>query len=398
VIRHAQSSKIFLAAVLCLFGSACSLLPLDIGFSDDGNFESSILNQDADAYPEINILALDQEIINYIETNVVDRSSDAEIVNRLQTLLFDAQFLNLQYSDQRTGTAIETFHSREGNCLSVVSLYIAMARYLGVDAQFQTVEVRPTWDRRGELLVLNQHINATGVLGKSSYYIVDFTPEISLQQLTASTVGDMHARALYFNNLGVESLIQEDYESALRYFKNALWVDPELSIAWNNIGTAYNRSGDRGIAEYAYRKAYSVDRGNATAINNLVRFYNASGDFETAERYARAIRRFNMNNPYYHYNLGNIAFADAEFDQARQHFMRAIRRKDAEPDFYLALSRTYEELGDEEQSQQMFQMARMTVLANSQIYLPSDNKVRVVDENAATATGTYIRNSAFRAR
>jgi Tfp pilus assembly protein PilF len=398
MIRLAQNCKFFLMSMLFLFGSACSLLPLDIGFSDDGNFESSILNQSADAYPEINILALDQEIIDYIEVNVTDRSSAAEIVNRLQALLFDAQYLNLQYNDQRTRTAIETFHSREGNCLSVVSLYIAMARYLGVDAQFQTVEVRPTWDRRGELLVLNQHINATGVLGKSSYYIVDFTPEISLQQLTASAVGDTHARALYFNNLGVESLILEDYESALRYFKNALWVDPGLSIAWNNIGTAYNRSGESDLAEYSYRKAYSVDRGNATAINNLVKFYNANGEVETAARYARAIRRFNMSNPYYHYNLGSIAFADAEFDQARQHFIRAIRRKDAEPDFYLALSRTYEELGDEEQSQQMLQMARMTVLANSQIYLPSDNKVRVVDEAAIPSTGSYIRNSAFRTR
>lgn len=385
--------------VLCVTISACSIIPLDLGFSNDGEMDAVILGQGEDAFPELDTMALNQEITDYLAAHVPRRATDREIVDRLRELLFEEGYLNIQYDDLRTRTAIETFQDRQGNCLSVVSLYIAMARHLGVDARFQTVKVRPRWDRRGELLVISQHINAVGRFGQSTYYVVDFTPEISVQQLTAATVSDTHARALYFNNLGAESLIAGDSERALQFFKNALWTDPALSIAWNNIGTAYNRNGDKALAEYAYRKAYATDKTNATAINNLAKYYHNQGDFETSERYTKAIERFNNRNPYYHYNMGNIAYAESDFEMAREHFTRAVRRKEVEPDFYYALSKTYEQLGNELQSQRMYEMARLMVLASDEIYLPSQNKVRIVNEKSIlseTSAGISISTGGAR--
>src|SRR5690606_6906515 len=169
--------------------------------------DSRIIQQEADAFPQIDLLALNQDIIDYLEANVPGSRSDWETVQRLQTILFDPAYLNIQYDDQITRTAIETFESGRGNCLSVVSLYIAMARHMGLEVSFQTVAIRPRWDMRGELLVLSQHINATGRLSQNSYYVVDFTPDVSVQQLTSSKVSDAYARALYFNSRGVESLI-----------------------------------------------------------------------------------------------------------------------------------------------------------------------------------------------
>jgi len=373
---------------------ACSIVRLEMPFTSDGPLEASILNQTQDAFPALDAMALSPEIIDYIETNVTDRSSDYRIVDRLQQLLFDPAYLNLQYDDQRTRTAVQTFADRQGNCLSVVSLYIAMARHFGVNAQYQTVKVRPSWDRRGEHLVLSQHINAIGRLSQNAQYVVDFTPEITLQQLTANRVSDLQGRALYFNNLGVESLIANDLEMAVAYFRNALWIDPELSIVWNNIGSTYSRLGDKELAEYSYRKSFSLDRSNATAINNLVKFHTARGDLVTAERYAKAIERFNNNNPYFHYNLGNVAYGEGDFEAARMHYEQAIRRKDSEPDFFLALSKTYEMLGDMEQSGQQLALARVAVLTSNQLYLPSRDKVRVVDEKSilrSSSAGFSVR-------
>jgi Tfp pilus assembly protein PilF len=373
---------------------ACSMVRLELPFAADKELEASILNQREDAYPDLDAMALDQQIIDYLEANVTDRSSDYRIVDRLQELLFSEGYLNLQYDDLRTRTAVQTFEDRQGNCLSVVSLYIAMARHFGVDAQFQTVKVRPSWDRRGEHLVLSQHINAIGRLGQDTQYVVDFTPEITLQQLTANRVSDSQARALYFNNLGVESLIANELDKATAYFRNALFIDPELSIVWNNIGSTYSRQGNKDLAEYSYLKAFALDRSNATAINNLVKFHTARGDVATAERYAKAIERFNNSNPYFHYNLGNVAYAEGNFEMARMHYERAIRRKESEPDFYLALSKTYEMLGDMEQSELQLGLARVAVLNSDQLYLPSRNKVRVVDEKSilrSSSAGFSVR-------
>lgn len=373
---------------------ACSMVRLELPFAADKVLEASILNQSEDAFPNVDAMALDEQIIAYLDAYVTDRSSDYRIVDRLQELLFSEGYLNLQYDDLRTRTAVQTFEDRQGNCLSVVNLYIAMARHFGVDAQFQTVKVRPSWDRRGEHLVLSQHINAIGRLGQDTQYVVDFTPEITLQQLTANRVSDSQARALYFNNLGVESLIADELDKATAYFRNALFIDPELSIVWNNIGSTYSRLGDKDLAEYSYRKAFALDRSNATAINNLVKFHTSRGDMVTAERYAKAIERFNNSNPYYHYNLGNVAYAEGNFEVARMHYERAISRKESEPDFYLALSKTYEMLGNMEQSAIQLGLARVAVLSSDQLYLPSRSKVRVVNENSilrSSSAGFSVR-------
>lgn len=380
--------------VLASLLTGCSVVRLELPFSSDDSLEAQILTQREDAFPELDALALNQEIIAYLDTHVTDRSSDYRIVDRLQQLLFTENYLNLQYDDQRTRTAVQTFVDRRGNCLSVVSLYIAMARHLGVNAQYQTVRVRPSWDRRGEHLVLSQHINAIGRLDQNTQYVVDFTPEITLQQLTASRVSDAQGRALYFNNLGVEALIANELELAVAYFRNALWIDAGQSIVWNNLGSTYSRMGNRSLAAYAYRKSFSLDRTNATAINNLVKFHTAEGDLETAQRYARAIERFNESNPYFHYNLGNEAYAQGSFELARTHYERAIRHKDSEPDFYLALGKTWGMLGDVEQSAIQVARARLAVQNSNQLYLPSRDKVRVLDERSilrSSSAGFSVR-------
>src|SRR5690606_18633720 len=150
--------------LLLLLLSGCTVIPLEVNFAASGAMDSRIIAQEADAFPQIDILALNQDIIDYLEANVPAGRSDGETVERLQTILFDPAYLNIQYDDMVTRTAIETFESRQGNCLSVVSLYIAMARHMGLEVSFQTVKMRPRWDMRGELLVLSQHINATGRL------------------------------------------------------------------------------------------------------------------------------------------------------------------------------------------------------------------------------------------
>jgi tetratricopeptide (TPR) repeat protein len=374
--------------------NACAGIRLDVSMSVSDRKDAAIIAQQADAFPEREILAINDEIIDYLNTHVTDRSSDRVVVERLRELLFDLDYLNIHYEDERTRTAIEAFESRRGNCLSVVNLYIAMARYLNVDAKYQTVRVRPRWDRRGEVLVLSQHINATGRLGQRVQYVVDFAPEIVVQQLTSSVISDRQARALYFNNLGVEELIVGNLEPAILYFRNSLWIDKELSIAWSNLGATFYRSGDAALAEYAYQKAFSVDDSNATAISNLVKLYTKQGDMERATRYAKAIERFNNRNPYFHFSQGSLAYNDGDFEVAAGHFKQAIRRKDVEPEFYLALADAYKQIGDEQGYADMILLARYVITVSQQIYLPSQNKVRFVDSDSilrSTSPGVSIR-------
>lgn len=367
--------------------SACTGIDLDTEFSSSEAMQSRIIDQDRDRFAEIDPLALNDEMRAYVDAYIDAGDSQEQRVEKLQDLLYNEEFLNIQYSNERTHTAQQLFYAREGNCLSLINLYIALARYAGIEAQYQTVRVQPSWDLRGGLLVLSQHINATGRFSVQKRYVVDFTPEIALQQLTSNIISDQQARALYFNNLGVEAQVAGDSQQALAYYKNALFLDPDLSIAWNNIGATYRRLGESELAEYSYQMAFNADARNAASINNLAKFYRSEGRYQLAREYEEAITRFNNMNPYFHYVRGNLAYAENDLETARLSYRRAIRLKEVEPDFYLALAQVFSDLGYERDAQRMRASADALVSNNADIYRPSDQRLRIIDN------ATILRDS-----
>ncbi len=366
----------------CVSVLSCRNIGLDTGFQTDVGLHAQIISQTEDAFPDIDPLSLSEEIKQLVDSQVSRRESEQTRVEKLQNILYGEEFLYLQYDDKKTHTAIEAFHARRGNCLSAMNLYVAMARYAGVDAKFQTVRVQPSWDRRGNLLVISQHINATGRFNANRSYVVDFTPEIALQQLTSRAISDREARALYFNNLGVEALVAADFQQSLEYFKNALFLNPELSISWNNIGTAYSRLSETELAEYSYQMAFNTDRSSVTAVNNLVKLYRNNGQQELAQDYEVAIERFNNQNPYFHYARGALALTANNLESARVSFRRALRLKREEPDFYTALAHVYTALGEEEEAYELLESARQLLARNAEIYRPSEDKLRIIDRDS----------------
>jgi len=365
--------------LVCAFLSGCFGINLDIGFDEDQQIKNQIISQTEDLYADIDPLYINDDVKALIDAHISPRDDKETRVDVLQKLLFGEDFINLRYADEKTHTALEAFYARSGNCLSAMNLYVAMARYAGVEAHYQTVDIQPSWDRRGGLLVLSQHINATGRLSVRRRYIVDFTPEVVLQQLTSSVISDEEARALYFNNLGVEELIKGDNEAALKYFKNSLFLDDQSSIAWNNIGTTYSRLDNSRFSEYSYRRAFDLDQTNATAINNLAKYYRRSGNARLAREYEQAIEKFNNVNPYYHFSQGNIALQEFDLDTARSAFRRALRIKQEEPEFYFALARVYLSMGNTREAQKLVDSGNEILAKNGEIYQPSSHKVRIID-------------------
>lgn len=365
----------------------CLSIDIDTQFVRNEEIHAAIIDQNEDRFSEIDPLYISDEVKAFVDAYIEPRDGEETRVDKLQDLLYNQEFLHIQYSSERTHTAMEAFHAREGNCLGVMNLYIAMARYAGLDANFQTVDVQPSWDRRGDLLVLSQHINAAGRISARRSYVVDFTPEISLQQLTSDIVSDRVARSLYFNNLGVEKLIAGDFEEALVYFKNALFLNENSSISWNNIGSTYNRLDNPDYAEYSYRMAFSLDDNNATAINNLSKYYHRIGNTRLAREYEEAILRFNDRNPYYHFAQGSVAFEAGRLDAARRSFRKAVRLKEEEPDFYYALARVHLRLGDESEAKRYAESAERILALHDNIYQPSHDKVKIIDSS------TILRDS-----
>jgi len=375
------------SVVLVLMLTRCASIELESEFLHDNELQARVLDQTSDAFADIDPLFLSDELKEQLDSYIGYVRDDRKRVELLQAFLYDEANLGIIYSAEKTHTAMELYNARSGNCLSAMNLYVAMARHLGIEARFQRVDVQPSWDKRGGLLVLSQHINATGRFDQTIRYVADFTPEIALQQLTSKVISDKQARALYFNNLGVEALVAHNYEGAIAYFKNALFLDPENAIAWNNVGATFNRIGDRALAQYSYRTAFELDGSSATAIANLAKFYHAQGDTRRARAYELAIERFNAMNPYYHYAQGHVAYGEGDLALARKAFERALALKEEEPDFYVALGRIYFEQGDLVAARKLSREAEELVLLNDEIYRPSNSRLRVLERGNLDAEG-----------
>jgi tetratricopeptide (TPR) repeat protein len=73
--------------------------------------------------------------------------------------------------------------------------------------------------------------------------------------------------------------------------------------------------------------------------------------------------------------------------QARLSFSRALKLKEEEPEFYMALAQVYLAVGDIEEARRYAESAQRLITLNDEIYVPSSQKIRIINSN------TILRDS-----
>ena len=291
------------------------------------------------------VLAVNDEMREFVETHVERRAGDYIRLHQLLLAIISKGTFGLQY-DETTRTASETFRLRKGNCLSFSNMFIALARAADLDAQFQEVDIPPDWTYRNDAFVLNRHVNVYVDLGRAGHHAVDFNMEDFRTGYDRRTISDTRALAHYFNNMGVESMQGGDAASALAYFRRAIVEnDRRFSPAWANLGILYLREGYPKYAEAAFLQALDEDGDNFVA--NLVGLYEQSGDLKRAAVFQKRVVRHRNQNPYYRYQLARKAFLAQDYDAAISHLKYAIRKRDQEDQFHFLLGLSYLQKGDE---------------------------------------------------
>lgn len=129
------------------------------------------------------------------------------------------------------------------------------------------------------------------------------------------------------NALGIVQLLQfEDFEKAIEYFKRALKADKNFSEASNNLGVAYEKTGEIEDAISSYKKAIAnpMYRNPEKAYNNLGRIYYRAGQYDKSiDSFTSALRRVNDFYPSY-YGLALCYNAKGHYGDAASALTRAI--------------------------------------------------------------------------
>lgn len=304
------------------------------------------------------VLAVSPEMKEFLAAHVDRKGSDNLKLYQLVSAIMDARTFGVAY-DNTTHTASETFHIRRGNCLSYSNMFVAMARYIGLNAEYQEVDVPPDWTLDKDTYVLNQHVNVHVELKPARARVVDFNIGDFRSSYEMQAISDARALAHYYNNNGVERMQAGDTSSALACFRKALADnDREFSPAWTNLATLYLRNGLLAQAKAAYLQALKVDSGDLVAMSDLARLYEQLGDRVRAAAYKKKVIHHRWLNPYYRYELARRAYEAHDFDGAISHLRFAIRKRPKEDQFYFLMSLCYLGKGDTRTAQRYLLQAK----------------------------------------
>ncbi len=294
---------------------------------------------------ERDILALNPEMARFL----VERIGYKQVrYARLQALLdaiFGKKGLDITYGNTRTKTAIETFETQSGNCLSFTLLFVAMARHLGLDAYFQEVTEVMSWDQKGELMISNKHMFAEVEID-NGVTRVDFLRGEQKRYRKTRRISDRRALAHFFNNIGAEKLTDGETELAVELFEKAIAADDSFSPALVNLGVAQRRAGAFDLAEQSFLAALEVDAAEHAAASNLAGLYLSRGREADAAPLLRRVDDYLLQNPFHHFRLGLQTAEAGKPHDAIRHVKEAIRRMPRDSEFHVTLADLYLEVDD----------------------------------------------------
>jgi Flp pilus assembly protein TadD len=253
--------------------------------------------------------------------------------NQLLRAITRTDGFGIEWSPVATSVPRETVARGHGNCLSLTSLYIGLARAIGLHAYYVDASDRINdLSREDELLIDTGHIAAT-VRTERGWSMVDFSGEISSFR-TFRVIDDVEALAHFYNNRGYERISvaqhageEVDWSTVLSDFRLAAAVQPDFARAHNNLGVAYSRLGRDVDAERAYRAALAADDSFAPTYHNLGNLFMRRGEFDAAMHwYGVAIER-ESKNPYLRFHYGLALYRSGDVEGSISQFERAIALK-----------------------------------------------------------------------
>ena len=163
-----------------------------------------------------------------------------------------------------------------------------------------------------------------------------------------------------WNNLGILAAREGNLDAAIQQFQRALQIDPEHSIALQNLGSAYRQKKDWPAAKQALEHSLALNPEDAEANYTLGMVYAQQNDAEHAYEYLQKALAARPVYPEALNNLGILHLRMRRPEEAIRSFEECIRVAPAYDQSYLNLARVYAIEGDREKAkstlQQLLQM------------------------------------------
>ncbi len=299
---------------------------------------------------EQEIFQIDDTMRAMVKEKLTNQPTANEKALALLDHLFDKNNIALEYVGNANLTAIDTYHSKTANCMSLTIMAYALAKEANMNIYFQNVIVPEYWTRNGQYSVVTGHVNLLvkekitpnkHTFWRTKSMQIDFDPTISKKKFPSKIIDKNTLLAMFYTNKGADALIDNNLPLAYQYFKKATMMDSDSSSAWGNLGILYKLTGHNALAERTYRHAISLEEKNLIAFGNLALLLHSEGRNKEAILIEENIHKRRLQNPYYHASLGNEALFIQNYEAALKHYKKAIALDDEQHEFYLSLAKVY---------------------------------------------------------
>ncbi len=298
------------------------------------------------------------EIDDRVLAAVGDRLNPSGSEHRRTNDILDFVFgwLDLEYTLTPTRNAVETFLTRQGNCLSFVNLFVGLARHQRLNPFYVEVVDHQRWNYKDGVVVSQGHIVA-GIYINGNLSTFDFLPYRPKSYRNFEPIDDLTATAHYYNNLGAEALMRGDTDSAAQLLEIAVELAPDFDKALNNMGVYLLRVGRNREALELYQRALERDPRNVALLTNAARTYQQLGREDEASEVLSRIEDTNQMSPYFFVYRGELALAQGNTAGALEYMRRAMRRDSEVPEVHVGLVKVYLALGEVEKARHHVQRA-----------------------------------------
>jgi tetratricopeptide (TPR) repeat protein len=277
--------------------------------------------------------AVDEAGARWARTAVPLHGAPIDRLRRLSRALLDPGGRPI-LEGAHTSTAADVFAERRANCVGYASLFVGLARELGVAAYFVLVDGLPGsgGSRADESLAVREGHLAAAWGPAGDRRIFDFAGETAGGRLQVRPITDLAAIAVFYSNRGVEALLDGRTADAVDWLRTAAELEPSaLPSTWINLGVALRRAGDLEAANAAYERALELDPAGGAAYRNLAALLALRGrNHEAAELLdtAAALSRLDALAAL---RLARQRLLEGHLQEARGLYRRALETSQLQP-------------------------------------------------------------------
>ncbi len=337
----------------CLLLAGCAATSSSqVNVNTDHLFINSSFSKPADFNNITDIYFLTEQQKAMLDSTIkpsLSQSFTQQIVDNLLQKDYQA----FDYDNSFTRTASQTLESKQGNCLSMVILSVAMAKHFDLKFKIYDVKTAPIWNRNGGLFLVNGHVNVqlqnTNYDSKHSVYeflqneylTLDFLPRETRRSLAKQRVSERQLAAMYFSNIAADAMVQRQWDRAYWLLRESITYDPYQSAAWNSLAVLYRYNNQETLAEQVYHHAMALAPKDTNVIANLAILLSAQGRYQELFEYQRQINLAELQNPFRYFDQAEYAMSLANYEKAVNLYKKAIKLSPHVDQFYFGLYKGY---------------------------------------------------------